>query len=105
MACLSVASGHSAQALCFTNLMQPGDNFVSTNKLYGGSITQFTRQFKQFGWEVRIVEVDDYKAMEAAIDSRTKAVYCESLCNPGGVVTDLEKVSQVAHKHGIPLIV
>jgi O-acetylhomoserine (thiol)-lyase len=105
MACLSVASGHAAQFLTFTNLMNPGDNFISTNKLYGGSITQFSRQFAQFGWEARFVNVDDYKGMDAKVDEKTKAFYCECLCNPGGIVVDLEKVAAVAHKHGLPLIV
>jgi O-acetylhomoserine (thiol)-lyase len=61
-------------------------------------VTQFGRQFKQFGWEVRFVDVDDYAAMEAAIDDKTKAVYCESLCNPGGVMSDLSKIAEIAHK-------
>jgi len=105
MAALSVASGHAAQMIAFTNLMNAGDNFVATKQLYGGSVTQFSRQFKQFGWEVRFVDVDDYDAMKKAIDGKTKAVYCESLCNPGGVVTDLAKLAEIAHAQGIPLIV
>lgn len=105
MAALSTSSGHAAQLLTFSNLLQPGDNFVSARQLYGGSVTQFGRQFAQFGWEVRWVDQNDYAAMEAKIDSKTKAIYCESLCNPGGVVTDIEKVAAVAHKHGLPLIV
>jgi len=103
-ACLSVASGHAAQVVAFSNLLNAGDNFVSTKQLYGGSVTQFGRQFAQFGWEVRFVDCDDYVAMEKAIDGKTKAIYCESLCNPGGVVTDLEKLAGIAHKHGLPLI-
>merc|ERR550514_745133 len=89
MAALSVSSGHAAQMITFTNLMEPGDNFVSTRQLYGGSITQFSRQFAQFGWQVRFMDVDDYVAMERSIDVKTKAIYCESICNPGGVVSDL----------------
>lgn len=104
-AALSVASGHAAQMIAFTNLMNSGDNFVSTKQLYGGSVTQFGRQFAQFGWQVRFVDVDDYSAMEASIDGNTKAIYCESICNPGGVVTDLEQVAAIAHKHNLPLIV
>eukprot|EP00929_Paragymnodinium_shiwhaense_P011591 TRINITY_DN11753_c0_g1_i1.p1 TRINITY_DN11753_c0_g1~~TRINITY_DN11753_c0_g1_i1.p1 ORF type:complete len:465 (-),score=142.11 TRINITY_DN11753_c0_g1_i1:461-1855(-) len=104
-AALSVASGHAAQMIAFTNLLQPGDNFVSTKQLYGGSVTQFSRQFAQFGWEVRFVDLDDYAAMEKAFDSKTKALYCEALCNPGGSVTDLEKLAEIAHKHGVPLVV
>merc|ERR1719476_617380 len=102
---LSVASGHAAQLLTFTNLMNPGDNFVALNKLYGGSVTQFTRLFRQFDWEARLVEIDDYDAIEKQIDSNTKAVYCESICNPGGIIVDLEKVAAIAHDHGLPLIV
>merc|ERR1719265_1470935 len=105
MACLACASGHAAQLLAFSNLMNPGDNFVSTKNLYGGSVTQFGRQFKQFGWEVRFAATDDFAEIESKIDGKTKAVYCESLCNPGGVVTDLEKLAAIAHKHGLPLIV
>jgi O-acetylhomoserine (thiol)-lyase len=105
MAALSVASGHAAQMIAFTNLLHAGDNFVATKQLYGGSVTQFGRLFEQFGWEVRFVDVDDYVAMESAIDGKTKAVYCESLCNPGGTVTDLEKVAAIAHKNDLPLIV
>eukprot|EP00929_Paragymnodinium_shiwhaense_P014770 TRINITY_DN122731_c0_g1_i1.p1 TRINITY_DN122731_c0_g1~~TRINITY_DN122731_c0_g1_i1.p1 ORF type:complete len:449 (-),score=117.23 TRINITY_DN122731_c0_g1_i1:359-1705(-) len=103
--CLTVTCGHSAQMLVFSNLMEPGDNFVSINKLYGGSVTQFSRQFKQFGWEVRFTDEDDYAAMEKAIDDKTKAIYCESICNPGGVMTDIQKVADIAHKHKLPLIV
>jgi len=105
MGALTVASGHAAQMIAFTNLMNAGDNFVSTKQLYGGSVTQFGRQFKQFGWEVRFCDVDDYEGMMKAIDDKTKAIYCESLCNPGGVVTDLFQLSAIAKKAGIPLIV
>lgn len=105
MAAVSVASGHASQMIAFSNLLNAGDNFVSTKQLYGGSVTQFSRQFAQFGWEVRFVDCDDYAAMDRMVDSKTKAFYCESLCNPGGVVTDLEKLAAIAHKHGLPLIV
>lgn len=105
MAALSVASGHAAQLLAFSNILTSGDNFVALNKLYGGSITQFGRQFKQFGWETRFVDVDDYEKMEKLVDGKTKAFYCESICNPGGAIVDLEKVAAIAHKHGLPLIV
>jgi len=105
MAALAVSSGHAAQLLAFSNLMNSGDNFVALNKLYGGSITQFKRQFKQFGWEARFVDIDAYEEMEKLVDRNTKAFYCESLCNPGGTIVDLEKVAAIAHKHGVPLIV
>merc|ERR1719197_1529342 len=91
--------------IAFSNLLQAGDNFVSGNKLYGGSVTQFSRQFKQFGWEVRFADCDDYAKLESLCDDKTKALYCESLCNPGGVMTDLAKLAEIAKKKGIPLIV
>jgi len=105
MAALTVASGHAGQMLAFSNLMNHGDNFVASKNLYGGSLTQFTRQFKQFGWGVRLHGVADYEGIEKSIDDKTKALYCESLCNPGGIVTDLKKWAEIAHKHGLPLIV
>merc|ERR1740120_139383 len=104
-AALSVSSGHAAQFICFSNLLNPGDNFVSTKQLYGGSVTQFGRQFKQFGWEVRWANLNDWDSIEKSIDENTKALYCESLGNPTGAVADLEKMASIAHKHGLPLIV
>merc|ERR1719230_2222865 len=68
MAALSVSSGHAAQMTCFTNLLNAGDNFIATKQLYGGSVTQFQRQFKQFGWEARFFDCDDYEGMRQAID-------------------------------------
>eukprot|EP00928_Gymnodinium_smaydae_P082021 TRINITY_DN65453_c0_g1_i1.p1 TRINITY_DN65453_c0_g1~~TRINITY_DN65453_c0_g1_i1.p1 ORF type:complete len:475 (-),score=139.20 TRINITY_DN65453_c0_g1_i1:196-1548(-) len=105
MAALAVSCGHAAQLLCFSNIMQAGDHFVSTNKLYGGSVTQFGRQFKQFGWDVTFCGHDDYDGIEKAITDKTKAVYCESIANPGGLMMDLAKLAEIAHKHGLPLIV
>ncbi len=104
-AALAVSSGHAAQLLVFHTIMQPGDNFIAAKRLYGGSINQFGRAFKNFGWEVRWVDTDDLDALEALIDDRTKAIFAESLANPGGVVTDLQEVSRVARKHGLPFIV
>mmetsp|Transcript_73930 Transcript_73930/g.208703 ORF Transcript_73930/g.208703 Transcript_73930/m.208703 type:complete len:461 (-) Transcript_73930:114-1496(-) len=104
-AALAVSSGHAAQMLCLSNIMARGDNIVSTNKLYGGTITQFGRQFKQFGWDVTFCGVDDYAGIEKAIDDNTKAVYCEAIANPGGLVVDLEQLAAIAHRHGLPLIV
>jgi len=105
MAALTCASGHAAQLLAFTNLLNPGDNFVTTNKLYGGTATQFSRQFKQFGWEARFADADDMSAIEDEIDENTKAVFCEVIANPGGVIVDLEALVEVAHRHGLPVIV
>lgn len=99
------ASGHAAQLVALFPLMSPGDRFVASRKLYGGSITQFSRSFKRFGWEVEFVDVDDIAAVRAAVDERTRAIFCESLANPGGVVTDLEPLAGLAQASGVPLIV
>lgn len=104
-AAVSTSCGHSAQLLVFSNLMNPGDHIVSTDKLYGGTFTQFSRQFKQFGWEVTFCGYEDYAGIEAAITPKTKAVYCESIANPGGLVVDIGRLAEIAHKHGLPLIV
>jgi O-acetylhomoserine (thiol)-lyase len=101
----ATASGHSAQLLAFFALMQPGDDFVSSRRLYGGSITQFTRTFKKFGWTGTLVDVDDPDTVRRAITPKTKAIFCESLANPGGVISDLETLAGIAHEAGIPLIV
>ncbi|MCJ2133544.1 O-acetylhomoserine aminocarboxypropyltransferase [Methylobacterium sp. J-026] len=104
-AALAVASGHAAEFLTLHALMQPGDEFVASNKLYGGSINQFSHSYKNFGWTVVWADNDDPASFEAAITPRTKAIFCESIANPGGVITDLAALSQVAKKHNIPLIV
>mmetsp|Transcript_18179 Transcript_18179/g.46913 ORF Transcript_18179/g.46913 Transcript_18179/m.46913 type:complete len:449 (-) Transcript_18179:315-1661(-) len=104
-AAVATSCGHSAQLLAFSNILQAGDHFVSTDKLYGGSVTQFGRQFKQFGWEVTFVGHDDFEGVEKAIKANTKAVYCEAIANPGGLVCDVAKLAEIAHKHGLPLIV
>lgn len=105
MAAVAVSSGHAAQLLAFSNLMKPGDHFVSTNKLYGGSLTQFSRQFKHFGWNVTVRDEDDFDGIERAITMKTKAVFCESIANPGGLVVDLQRLAGITHRHGLPLIV
>jgi len=104
-AAVATASGHAAQLLVFHTLMQPGDNFVAARKLYGGSINQFGHAFKNFGWEVRWAEPQDLGSFEAAIDGRTRAVFVESLANPGGTFVDIEAIAEIAHRHGLPLIV
>lgn len=105
MAALAVSSGHASQMLAFTNLMSPGDNFITTNKLYGGTVTQFSQTFKRFGWEARFAPQDDFSAIESMVDAKTKAIYCESIANPGGIITDLEALARIANNNGIPLIV
>jgi len=104
-AALAAASGHGAQLLVFHSLMRPGDNFIAAKKLYGGSINQFGHAFKNFGWEVRWADTDDPASMADLVDERTRAIFVESLANPGGTFVDLEKIGDVAREHGLPLIV
>src|ERR1700684_1900779 len=102
---LAVASGHAAQVLAFHCLMQPGDEFVASKKLYGGSINQFNHAFKNFGWNVVWADPDDVPSIERAITDKTKAIFIESVANPGGVITDIEAVAKVARGAGVPYIV
>jgi O-acetylhomoserine (thiol)-lyase len=104
-AALAVASGHAAQMLIFHTLMQPGDNFVAARKLYGGSINQFGHAFKNFDWQVRWADTSEPSSFEAEIDERTRAIFIESLANPGGTFVDIAAIADVAQRHGIPLIV
>jgi O-acetylhomoserine (thiol)-lyase len=103
---IATSSGHAAQQLALFTLMEPGDSFVASNKLYGGSVTQFTRTFKKFGWECDMVDTEDLAKVRAALDKPTcKALFCESLANPGGVISDIETLAGLAHDAGVPLIV
>lgn len=104
-AALATASGHAAQLLVFHNLLTPGDNFLAAKRLYGGSINQFGHAFKNFGWEVRWADTNELSTWESQIDDRTRAIFVESLANPGGTFVDLEKIAEIARKHGLPLIV
>ncbi|AWI89332.1 O-acetylhomoserine aminocarboxypropyltransferase [Methylobacterium sp. DM1] len=104
-AALAVASGHAAEFLTLHALMQPGDEFIAANKLYGGSINQFNHSYKNFGWQVVWADTDDPDSFERAITPRTKAIFCESIANPGGVITDIAALSVIAKRHNIPLIV
>jgi O-acetylhomoserine (thiol)-lyase len=99
------SSGHAAQIMALFPLMGPGLNVVVSTRLYGGSITQFSQTIKRFGWSARFVDFDDVEAVAAAIDDDTRAVFCESIANPGGYVTDLPAIAAVADKAGLPLIV
>ena len=101
---LAVASGHAAQLGVFHTLLQPDDEFIASNKLYGGSINQFNHSFKNFGWNVVWADTDDLSTFEHAITDKTKAIFIESLANPGGIVTDIEAIAKIAQKAGIPLI-
>ena len=85
--------------------MGPGDEVVASTRLYGGSVTQFSKSFRKFGWVVRFADFDDLAAVRAAVGPSTKAIFCEALANPGGVVTDLEGVAAIAEDAGVPLIV
>lgn len=104
-AALATASGHAAQLLVFHTLMQPGCNFIAARKLYGGSINQMGHAFKNFDWQVRWADPDDIDSFESQIDDKTRAVFVESLANPGGTFVDLERIAEVAHRHGLPFIV
>jgi O-acetylhomoserine (thiol)-lyase len=102
---LAVASGHAAQALVFHVLMDPGDEFIAARQLYGGSINQFTQSFKKFDWNVRFADTDDAESFRAALSPKTKAIFVESIANPGGIITDIAAISAVAKEAGVPLIV
>jgi O-acetylhomoserine (thiol)-lyase len=99
------ASGHAAQIMALFPLMAPGRNIVASNRLYGGTITQFTQTFKRFGWSTKFVDFDNLDAVKAAIDGDTRAIFCETIANPGGYVTDLPAIAKIADAAGIPLIV
>ena len=104
-AALAVASGHAAQLLVMHSVMQPGEEFIASNKLYGGSINQFTHAYKNFDWRVKWADADDPASFAAAVTDKTKAIFVESIANPGGVITDLEAISRVAKEANVPLIV
>jgi O-acetylhomoserine (thiol)-lyase len=104
-AALAVASGHAAQFLAFHTLLETGDEFVAGRQLYGGSINQFNHSFKKFNWNVIWADSTKPETFEKAITPKTKALFCESIANPGGVIVDLDAIGKIAKKHGIPLIV
>ena len=99
------SSGHAAQIMALFPLMRPGCNLVASTRLYGGTVTQFSQTIRRFGWECRFVDFEDTAALAAAIDDNTRAIFCESICNPGGYVTDIPAVAAIADKAGLPLIV
>ncbi|HEX7108836.1 MAG TPA: O-acetylhomoserine aminocarboxypropyltransferase [Aestuariivirga sp.] len=104
-AALAVASGHAAQLLVFHTIMQPGDEFVAVRQLYGGSINQFNHSFKSFGWHVVWADAEDMNSIEKALSPKTKAIFIESIANPGGRITDIAAVAKIAKRAGVPLIV
>jgi O-acetylhomoserine (thiol)-lyase len=99
------SSGHAAQLMALFPIMAPGRNIVASNKLYGGTIQQFSNTIRKFGWSAKFVDFDDPKAIAAAIDDDTRAVFCETICNPGGAISDLDMIAKVAAAAGVPLIV
>ena len=99
------SSGHAAQIMALFPLMGPGRNIIASTRLYGGTLTQFSQTFKRFGWSAKFVDFDDTDAVAAAIDDDTRAIFCESIANPGGYITDLDAIAAIADKAGIPLIV
>jgi O-acetylhomoserine (thiol)-lyase len=102
---VACSSGHAAQILALFPLMGPGRNLVVSTRLYGGSVTQFSHTIKRFGWSARFVDFDDTDAVAAACDDDTRAIFCESIANPGGYITDLPVIAGIAADHGVPMIV
>ena len=102
---LCVASGMAAITYALQCICEAGDNIVSTSQLYGGTFNLFAHTLPRQGIEARMVSYNDFDGFEAAIDERTRAVFCESIGNPAGTVVDIEKLAEIAHRHGVPLIV
>ncbi|MSO88886.1 MAG: O-acetylhomoserine aminocarboxypropyltransferase [Rhodospirillaceae bacterium] len=102
---VAAASGHAAQLLAFFTLLEPGDEFLASRNLYGGSVTQFTHAFKRFGWNCHFVDPRDPGDFRKALTTRCKAIFIENLANPGGIVVDMEPIAAIAHEAGLPLIV
>ena len=104
-AALAVASGHAAQAIVFHTLLEPGDEFVAGRQLYGGSVNQFNHAFKKCDWRVKWADATDPASFAKAVTGKTRAIFCESIANPGGIVVDLPAIAAIARKAGVPLIV
>jgi O-acetylhomoserine (thiol)-lyase len=104
-AALAVASGHAAQFLVFHTLLESGDEFVAGRQLYGGTVNQFNHSFKKFNWNVVWADATDPASFEKAITPKTKAIFVESIANPGGLVIDLAAIGAIAKRAGVPLIV
>jgi O-acetylhomoserine (thiol)-lyase len=99
------SSGHAAQIMALFPLMEPGRNVVAATKLYGGTVQQLNNTIRKFGWSAKFVDFDDYAAVEAACDENTRAIFCESIANPGGYITDIPAIARIADRKGVPLIV
>jgi len=104
-AALSCSSGHAAQLLALHTLMEPGANIVAARQLYGGSVNQFSQGFAKFDWHVKWADTTNPDSFKALIDDKTRALYAESIANPGGIITDIEPLAKIAHDAGVPLII
>lgn len=102
---LAVASGMAAITYALQCLCEVGDNIVSTSQLYGGTYNLFAHTLPRQGIEVRMISGEDYDAFDMAIDEKTRAIFCESIGNPAGNVIDISRLAEIAHKHGVPVIV
>jgi O-acetylhomoserine (thiol)-lyase len=105
IAALALASGMAAITYALQSICTVGDNIVSTSQLYGGTYNLFAHSLPRQGIEARLITHDDYEGFDQAIDKNTKAVFCESIGNPAGNVVDISRLAEIAHKHGVPLIV
>ncbi|MBT8126879.1 MAG: aminotransferase class I/II-fold pyridoxal phosphate-dependent enzyme [Gammaproteobacteria bacterium] len=102
---LAVASGMAAITYAIQCICSVGTNIVSTSQLYGGTYNLFAHTLPKQGIEVRMVSFDDFDGFEQAIDENTRAIFCESIGNPAGNVVDIQRLAEIAHKHGVPLMV
>ncbi len=102
---LALASGMAAITYAIQTIASAGDNIVSISQLYGGTYNLFVHTFPRQGIETRLVDADDFAGLEAAIDGRTKAVFLESIGNPAGNIVDIPRIAEIAHRHGVPVIV
>src|SRR5258706_14897644 len=102
---LAATSGHAAQHLVFHSLREPGAEFISARQLYGGSVNQFGKAFAKYDWHVRWADSTDPDSFKRAVTDKTRAIFCESIANPGGVISDLEGIARVAEQAGVPFIV
>lgn len=102
---LAMSSGQSAQFIAMQNILQQGDNIVSSSYLYGGTYNQFKVTFKRLGFGVKFADLDNPADFESKIDDRTRALYVETIGNPGFSIPDFERLAEIANKHGIPLVV
>src|SRR2546421_2377698 len=101
---LAASSGHAAQVLVFHTLMEPGAEFISARQLYGGSVNQFTHSFSKYDWHVRWADSTDAESFKRQVTDKTRAIFCESIANPGGGNSGLESIARGAAGGGVPFI-